>query len=122
MLDDFHLVDGVEVNPITERLAEQMPLRPHFVFSTLKGPSITAQSDLQGIQHPDSLQPTLFPLCIWVAIMRGVAVTVDGRCDPCFRVPPTWIALPLSRETPENIRKQGGDVPSWRSCSPGPLT
>jgi hypothetical protein len=105
VLDDYHLVDSVEVNAITERLAEQMPPRPHLVFSTLKGPSITAQIDLQGIQHPDSLQPTLFHLCTWVAIMRGAAVTVDGRCDPCFMAPPTWSAPPLSWETPENILK-----------------
>lgn len=122
VLDDYHLVDSVEVNLITERLAKQMSLRPHFVCSTLKGPSITAQIDLWGIQHPDCLQPTLFPLCTWVAIMRGAAVTVDGRCDPCFTAPLTWRVLPLSQERPENIRKQGGAVPSWRSCSPGPLT
>jgi ATP/maltotriose-dependent transcriptional regulator MalT len=33
VLDDYHLVDSVEVSTITERMAEQMPPRPHISCS-----------------------------------------------------------------------------------------
>jgi len=56
VLDDYHLVDSVEVNAITERLAGQMPPRPHLVFSTRTTPTWEAYAafaeDEQGTLSP----------------------------------------------------------------------
>jgi ATP/maltotriose-dependent transcriptional regulator MalT/DNA-binding SARP family transcriptional activator len=59
VLDDYHLVDSVEVNAITERLVEQMPPRLHLVLSTRATPNLPLRihwrvhGELLEITQPD---------------------------------------------------------------------